>query len=505
MKTHRDKEFFEKSKGKKKERSNGKFKRKTFFHVNKLGQSRKVTASGIIFYVLDVNEKVYWLMRNFKGRLEDLGGITKDDDRFPLDAGIKATLYRTGGMLFGTKEKKSLFIKRMEDIVKRYNKNRISQVYIDDSKYLLFMIRIPYCYYKNSILDESFVWLENFEGADIHPRLSVIQQCPNITNDVIMNNLELNKKSRKYKPKEKVGDFPPLETDLPESSKLQTNIGYKDALTKQSSEECSESSELSDNLTDLTDSLFSLRLDELCKKADFYGSVEPTTNNSEIISNDKSQNNFLQRPTDSGNSYRPKSNSMPNTPSNYNSQSLCQTQFYNNRPVSYSEPNTPSNGLGFNTSVYNHVTPPSQQKFSSVFNQNNRINDKIKQNRGNLMIGSDYMKPVHDQTCLSFDNRQQSMSMDGYQSVCMNQQQTPMYNQQPLPVYNQQLMSVYDSPPVTAYNQQTINMQGRREGYIGGQQSIHMNGFAQPSYQSHDMSAPPGFERKTVTTGRLSR
>ena len=74
--------------------------RPTFYYRCINGFIGQVKGSGILFYVIDKENNVKWLMTNVFGVYGDIGGKTSEKDLTPLDTAIRHTLFKTNNSLY---------------------------------------------------------------------------------------------------------------------------------------------------------------------------------------------------------------------------------------------------------------------------------------------------------------------------------------------------------------------------------------------------------------------
>ena len=64
---------------------------------------------------------------------------------------------------------------------------------------------MPYHFFKNSVLNDSYLWVENFEEVDVHPRLEYIKIHNHLLSEIIGENIKQNKlKKQRYKSRKKL-------------------------------------------------------------------------------------------------------------------------------------------------------------------------------------------------------------------------------------------------------------------------------------------------------------
>ncbi len=177
-------------------------KRKNFYFHFTNGQRRPVLSIGVIFYIIDKNEKIKWLVRNNQGVCEDIVGNVNFSDFSILDSIIRVTMKRTNNSLFGQKYSKKDYIKKFKRLIYDYNKNNIKKRYIGSFKHLIHFIKLPAYFFHFDInkfcnCSSPFIWTNSLKYIWLHPRIQELQNLNEKIISLVKNN---NKKSKKKIP-----------------------------------------------------------------------------------------------------------------------------------------------------------------------------------------------------------------------------------------------------------------------------------------------------------------
>lgn len=174
-------------------------KRKVFYFQFTNGQRRSVLSIGVIFYIIDKNKKIKWLVRNNQGVCEDIAGNVNFSDFSILDSIIRVTMQRTNSSLFGQKYSKKNYKEKFKRLIFEYNKNNIKRRYIGPYKHLVHFIKLPAYFFhfdinKFSHYSSPFIWTNSLKYICFHPRIQELQDLNEKIIDIVKNN---NKKSKK--------------------------------------------------------------------------------------------------------------------------------------------------------------------------------------------------------------------------------------------------------------------------------------------------------------------
>lgn len=180
-----------------KEKNNFYKNRPTFYYTGRNGYVSRIKGSGILFYVIDIENNVKWLMTNISGVYSDIGGKTSREDLSPLDTAIRHTLIKTNNSLFVKGESKYCCFDKLKRIIINYNKEIVSRLYSKKSKYLIHFLRLPYHFYRiniNRFVKKNevnpFIWVDNLYLLNLHIRISLIKSKKKYVSTMLIHNIQ---------------------------------------------------------------------------------------------------------------------------------------------------------------------------------------------------------------------------------------------------------------------------------------------------------------------------